>query len=90
MKITKALREQFMKWFWFNLLTFPVLMVFYIPYQLLWIGLSPIQLVKYVATAGFFAAGVNLVMRPVYALVTRFNDKRYGKVVQSQKECVVK
>jgi hypothetical protein len=79
MKIGKTLRVQFMKWFWYNLFTFPVLMTFYIPYQLFWIGLSPIQLLKYIATAGFFGAAVNLVMRPVVAWITHFVDKRYGK-----------
>jgi hypothetical protein len=79
MKITKALREQFMKWMLFNLLTFPVLMIFYIPYQLWWIGLTSLQLVKYVATAGFFAAIVNIIMRPITAAVVRYLDRRYKK-----------
>lgn len=75
-----TIRNLFLKWLFFNLITFPALMVFYIPYQLFWIQLTPLQLLKYVFTAGLFAAAVNLVLRPVYAYATRFNDRHFSTV----------
>ena len=50
-------------------------MVFYVPYQLFWIQLNALQLLKYVATSGLFAALVNIMLRPYNAWVKVFIDR---------------
>ncbi len=75
----KSFRTQFMKWFWYNLLTFLVLSIFYVPYQLLWLGLSGTQFIKWFVTAAVFGSLVNIIMRPYVAWVTHWLDRRYPK-----------
>jgi hypothetical protein len=70
----KTVRDQLIKWILYNLIIFPVLMVFYIPYQLWWIQLTVVQLWKYVLTAGVMAAGVNFILRPVNRWASNYID----------------
>ena len=79
MKLVKTLREHFMKWAIYNVATFALLSVFYVPYNLFWLQLSGLQFLKWFLTAGFFGSIVNIVMRPYVSRVTHFIDRRYGK-----------
>ncbi len=48
----------------YNLLTYPVLSAIYVPYNLLFIGYTPLQLVKWLATAGFVSLAANTIIQP--------------------------
>jgi len=78
-KILKGVKTQLVRWMWYNLLIFPVLMAFYIPYNVFWLQYTPIQILKFVATNGFFGAIVNFVLRPWNAWITRFIERRNKK-----------
>lgn len=78
-KVSKALKKQLARWMWYNLLIFPVLMAFYIPYNLIWLQYTPLQILKFVLTNGFFGAIVNFVLRPWNAWIARFIERRNKK-----------
>jgi hypothetical protein len=78
-KILKGLKTQLVRWMWYNLLIFPVLMAFYIPYNVFWLQYTPIQILKFIATNGFFGAIVNFVLRPWNAWIARFIERRNKK-----------
>jgi hypothetical protein len=79
MRTLKVLKEQLLRWMWYNLLIFPVLMAFYIPYNVFWLQYSPLQILKFVLTNGFFGAIVNFILRPWNAWISRFIDRRFSK-----------
>lgn len=78
-QISKHVKTQLVRWFWYNLLIFPVLMAFYIPYNIFWLNYTPLQILKFVATNGFFGAIVNFILRPWNAYITRFIKRREEK-----------
>ncbi len=80
-RILKGLKTQLIRWFWYNLLIFPVLMAFYIPYNVFWLQYTPLQILKFIATNGFFGAIVNFVLRPWNAWIARFIERRSKKKV---------
>jgi hypothetical protein len=81
LRIGKALKAQLIRWFWYNLLIFPVLMAFYIPYNVFWLQYTPLQILKFIATNGFFGAIVNFVLRPWNAWIARFIERRSKKKI---------
>ena len=58
-------------WVKYNLLTFPVIAAIYVPYNVLWIGYTPFQLLKWLLTAAEFGAAANLVIQPWVTFVHR-------------------
>lgn len=60
-----------MAWVRYNLLTFPVIAGIYVPYNVLWIGYTPLQLLKWLATSAVFAAAANLVLQPWISFIYR-------------------
>lgn len=66
-----AFRAHFWQWAKYNLLTFPVIAGIYIPYNVLWIGYTPVQLLKWLGTAAVFGAMANLVIKPWVGYIFR-------------------
>ena len=58
-------------WARYNLLTFPVIAAIYIPYNVFWIGYTPVQILKWLATSALFAAGANLILQPWVTFIHR-------------------
>lgn len=48
----------------YNLCVFPVVTAIYVPYNLLFIGYTPFQLLKWLLTAGIVSAGANIIIQP--------------------------
>jgi hypothetical protein len=80
----KVIKEQIAKWFIYNVATFALLAIFYLPYNIYWLGYSGLQLLKWFLTAGFFGSIVNIIMRPYVAKITHYLDKRYSKKVPEE------
>ncbi len=78
LKILESLRKQFMKWLIYNVATFALLSVFYVPYQIFWLQLSAVQFLKWFVTSAFFGSIVNIIVRPYVGMITHFLDRRYG------------
>ncbi len=79
MKLFSSFRKHFMKWAIYNVATFALLSIFYIPYNVFWLQLNGLQLLKWFLTAGFFGSIVNILMRPYVGWITHFLDRRYPK-----------
>ncbi len=74
----KSLRVQLLKWLIYNLLIFPVVAVFYVPYNLIWLQFNSLQIIRWFLTAGLASAAVNVILRPWNAWVSRFIEKRFS------------
>ena len=48
----------------YNLLVMPIIFVIYVPYNVFFIGYTPVQLLKWALTAGFVSALANVVLQP--------------------------
>ncbi len=65
------LRHQLVQWARYNLLTFPVVMAFYVPYNIFFIGYTPFQLAKWIVTSAFYGGVFNVFMRPWLSFLYR-------------------
>jgi len=72
MKLVRSLK----RWLLYNAMIFPVIAAIYVPYNVLFLQYTAIQLVKWIATSAFVAAGANLVLQPWTSKVVRYLDRR--------------
>ncbi len=75
----RMLYNQLLKWLWYNALIMPVIAAFYVPYNIFWLQLNSLQLLKWFLTAGAASSVVNIVLRPWNAWIAKFLDKRFSK-----------
>lgn len=66
-----SLRAKLKAYVRYNLLTMPILFAIYLPYNWLFIGYTPFQLVKWLVTAAFFGAAANVIMQPWVSFIHR-------------------
>ncbi|HYT42296.1 MAG TPA: hypothetical protein VEP90_08110, partial [Methylomirabilota bacterium] len=57
-------RARVVQYIKYNLFIMPVILAIYIPYNLLFIGYTVVQLTKWLLTAGLLSLGVNLILQP--------------------------